>query len=163
VKLDLSIDENNLMEEWRGQAALMLDYGIQLADAMQEEDEAKAELSVTIAELDKSVREDPAAYGIAKVTEAGVKAAIDKTKEVAKATSMVNEAKHETRVLKAVIDALQHRKSSLQGMTDLFMKQWYADPSNSEQPALKEAGQSAKAQTPPTKSIKGRVVRRAKN
>jgi len=157
--LNLSIDENNLLGEWQGQASMMYDYAVQLADAMQEEDEAKAELEVTKADLDSAIRTNPDAYGITKITEAVVSNAIVAQQEYEYAIKAVNDAKHKVRVLKAATDALSHRKSALQGMTDLFLRQWYADPSSSEQPLdLRTAAKAG----PPTKTIAGRK-KRSKN
>jgi hypothetical protein len=157
--LDLTIDENNLLNEWQGQASMMLDYGIQLADAMQEEDETKAKLAVVAAELDRDIRSDPAEYGLTKATETTVLNAINEQPEHQIAAKKLNDARYKVRVFRAAVDALSHRKSTLQGMTDLFLRQWYADPRSPDQPAeLKEA-----ADGPPTKTITGRRKRRASN
>src|ERR1017187_5411498 len=74
--LNLSIDENNLLNEWKGQATLMLDYGIQLADAMQEQDESSNALSVVKAKLDAEIRANPEQCGIGKTTEAHLAATV---------------------------------------------------------------------------------------
>ena len=157
-ELNLNIDENNLLQEWKGQAAMMLDYGIRLADAMQEEDEAKTQLSVVVAELDCSIRNEPEKYGLVKITESALMNTIIVQKAHVEATQTLNEARHKARILKAAVDAIGHRKSALQGMTDLFLRQWYADPKSAEQPPeLREAAKSG----PPTKTIEGRRRRHA--
>jgi len=139
-ELRLEVDETNLLAEWQGQAAMMLEYGILLADAMQAEDEAKAELAVVAAELEAAIRANPESYGLAKLTEAAVASTIPVQPEHAEATEAYNKARHEVRICRAAVDALSHRKSTLQGMTDLFLRQWYADPTSGEQPAeLREA------------------------
>lgn len=151
TKLDLSIDENNLLHEWKNQATLMFDYNVQLADAMQEEAEAKAALAVTAAELDRAIRAAPEDYEITKVTETTIFNAIMEQQEHIDATAAHLEARHSTHILQAAVNAIEHRKSSLKGMTDLFLRQWYADPKSNEQPAeLREA-----AAGPPTKMIPG--------
>lgn len=151
-ELDLSIDENNLLHEWKNQAKMMFDYNVQLADAMQAEDEAAAALSVTAAELDRVIRAKPEEYEISKVTEATISAAIVEQPEHIEAVQTLNKARHAKRLYTAAVNALEHRKSSLKGMTDLFLRQWYADPSSNGQPAeLREAATSG----PPTKSIPG--------
>ena len=156
AELDLSIDENNMLNEWQGQAAMMLDYGIHLADAMQEEDEARAKLAVVAAELDRDIRDDPEAYSMTKATETTVANAIAEQLEHKQATKKLNAARHKVRVMRAAVDALSHRKSALQGMTDLFLRQWYADPKSAEQPTeLRRA-----AEGPPTKPIRGRRTRK---
>lgn len=157
-ELNLCVDENNLLNEWKGQAVMMLRYGIRLADAMQEEDEAKTELTVVMAELDNAIRSEPEKYGLAKVTESALANTIVTQEEHTVATKVLNDARHKARILKAAVDAIGHRKSALQGMTDLFLRQWYADPKSTEQPPeLRDAVKAG----PPTKVIEGRRRRRA--
>lgn len=161
TELNLTVDENNLLNEWKGQAALMLEYGTLLADAMQEEDEAKAALAVKAAELERDIRSDPGAYDVERITETAVAAAIPVQPDHAVAMKKLNKARHGVRVLRAAVDALAHRKSTLQGMTDLWLRQWYADPTSTAQPGeLRAAADGG----PPTKAIKTgrRRVRRPK-
>jgi len=134
-ELRLAIDENNLLDEWKSQAAMMLDVGIRLADAMQEEDEARAALALADAEVDKAIRMDPPYYGVTKITETTVANAILQQSEHIENLEVLHRAKHAVRLLRAAQDALAHRKSSLQGMTDLWLRQWFADPKSSDQPA----------------------------
>lgn len=153
-ELRLDIDEHELPEEWKGQAALMLDYGIQLADAMQEEDEARAALDVAKAKLDGQIRANPGAYDVSKVTEASVTAAILTQPAYTAAEKRKATATHAKRLLSAAVDAIGHRKSALQGLTDLFLKQWHADPKAPSQPhQLREAVEEH------VKVIPGRKVR----
>ena len=154
-ELDLAIDESNLPGEWQVQASMMLDYGIQLADAMAEVDESRAKLSVIDAGLDRDIRSDPDAYDIAKATETTVPACINEQPEHIKALKRVNQARHTQRVLQAAVDALSHRKNTLQGMTELWLRQYYADPTSNAQPAnLRDASSKKKV-------IKGRKRRKA--
>lgn len=146
--LDLSVDQNRLPEQWADQPSMMLEYGLLLADAEQAVDEAKAKLAVVAAGLENDIRNNPQDYEIAKLTEATVAAAIPLQKAHQIATKAYNQARHEARIYRAAVDALGHRKSALQGMTDLYMRQWFADPETRE--------------TKPenTKTISRRVVRR---
>lgn len=139
-ELRLDIDQNSLPEEWQGQASLMLHYGTMLADATLEMDKSKAKLAVIAAQLDREVREDPQAYGLAKATESTVPGAVAEQPLHKAATREYLAAKHRVAVLRAAVDALEHRKRALSGMTDLFLRQWFAEPTNREQPgALQEA------------------------
>lgn len=155
MKLSLQIDESNLIVEWQGQANLMLDYGIQLADAGQEADEAAARLDVVAARLDTAIRADPAAFGLAKTTESTVQAAVAVQPEHIEARQALLTARHDREVLKAAVNAIQHRKSALQGMTDLWLRQWHGDPRSTEQPqALRDSVPPSK---PPTKRRRRKV------
>lgn len=126
--LSLSIDENNLLLEWKTQPALMLEYGIRLADALQEEDEARAAAAIVSAKLDKEIRDNPEDFGVAKITESAILAAVQTHPRNIEAQETLMAARCDARVYKAAVDALAHRKSALQGMTDLYLRQWFADP-----------------------------------
>lgn len=158
--LDLTIDENNLPNNWKEQAGMMLTYGMRFADAQQEEAEAKATLDVIRAGLDRDIRAEPDAFDVAKPTETAVANAVLLQPEHAAATTNFNDARHKVGVLRAAVDAISHRKSALQGMTDLFLRQWYADPTSKEQPPeLREAATSGS----PMGEQKGRRTRRVKS
>lgn len=153
LDLDLSIDENDMAGEWKEQPTLMLEYSLLLADAQQEVDEYKARLSVITAELETDIRNNPQDYEITKVTEAAVAATIPQQKAHQVATTKYNKAKHAARIYQAAVDALGHRKSALQGMTDLFMRQWFADPTSREE---------ARPEARVTKTVERRIPRRPK-
>lgn len=141
-ELNLKIDENNLLNEWKGQAILMLDYGQQLADAQLEYDEAKARLSVVDAELDAAIRATPEKFGISKITETVVANTIILDPSHQEASRTLDLVRHDVKMLQAAVDAICQRKSALQGMTDLFLRQWYADPTSIDQPSeLRTAAQ----------------------
>lgn len=155
-ELKLEIDENNLLHEWKGQAQMMYDYGVKLADALEERDNAKAELAVVEAQLTREVHANPDGFECGKVTESTVKAAVLVQPRYAAATKRLNAAQHEARLLEATVEAIGQRKSTLQGMTDLWLKQWHADPTSTAQPAALRAA----ATNPVTKAIPGRKIRR---
>lgn len=136
---------------------MMLDFGIRLADARQEEDELRAALSVVAAELDRDIRNAPDVYGVPKVTEATISNAILIQPEHTQATAALNTARHNVRILQAATEALDHRKRTLQGMTDLWLRQWYADPKSPGQPGPLNDAAPKEA---PTKVIPGRRKRR---
>ena len=153
-ELNLAVSPNNLLEDWQTQATMMYTVGEQLADAQQEEDECRAELAVVAAEVDQAIRANPGKYNVAKVTEAAVAAAIPATQEHQAATKALRDARYAVRIAQAAVNAVQHRKSTLQGMTELWLRQYYADPKSPDQPApLRDAATA-------TKSIEGRRPRK---
>lgn len=125
--LDLSVDEAQLTEQWGEQPALMLEYGLLLADAEDDVDNTKARLGQVSAELETDIRNNPTDYGIMKVTEAAIAAAVPQQKDYISAVEDHNNAKSDARHLRAVVDALSHRKAALQGKTELFQRQWFAE------------------------------------
>lgn len=153
--MDLQVDPNALPEQWQQQPALMLEYGTALADAQRAEDEAKAELAVVQARLSRDIRDNPGAFGLGRATDAAVADVMPSQCAYIEARTAVTEARHHARVCKAVVDALSHRKAALQGCTDLWLRQWYAEPKATEPPAPKD--------DTPKATIGGRKRRRPVN
>jgi len=139
-KLRIEIDENDLATEWQNQASAVLHYNTLLAGAVHDYDIARARLGVVVAELDRDIRDAPEDYGLPKATDAIMSNAIAGQPEHQIALKKVNEAKHRVGVLRAACDALEHRKRSLQGMTDLWLRQWYSDPTTRDEPTPNTPG-----------------------
>lgn len=157
-ELKLTVDENDLLNEWKGQAQMMLDFGTDLADALEERDTAKAALAVVAAKLASDIRANPDTFNCAKVTEATVAEIVLLLPAHTVATQKLITAQHKVKLLEAAVESIGQRKSTLQGMTDLWLKQWYSDSMHhSKGPAeLRAAGT-------PTKTISRRVVRRPRD
>lgn len=157
--LDLSIDENNLVEEWQKQPSLMLEYSILLADAEQTFDEAKAALTVGTAQIASDIRTNPADFGLSKITEAAVNSTVPQQKQHQILVKETDDARHAVRIYKAAVEALSHRKSALNGMTELFTRQWFSDQTKSKEahglPSNNES--DTVDMTKPTREIKRRV------
>jgi len=131
IELDISIDRDALDREWDEQSCLYFRYAMMLADARQELDTAKTELDLVQAELDQSIRADPEAFDIAKLTEGAVKAAILIQKEYKKAAKQLADAKHLVDVLGAAVGALDHRKSALSKLVELWICNYFSEPRTS--------------------------------
>lgn len=125
---DFHIDLARLEEEWVRQPSLAEEYGRQLADARQEYDLAKRRLDVAEAEAERDIRTDPVSYGISKVTEGAIKAAVILDKRVAKASTEVIQSNHSVGIAEAAKNAIEHRKKALEGAVSLFIAQYYSKP-----------------------------------
>lgn len=123
-----AIDKNRLDEEWTGQPEKMEKYSKLLADAKNDHATKKAEFELRDAELTAAVRLNPSRYGLVKVTEGGIEQAVILLKEYQEAQKAVNDANHKVDLLKAVVDALIHRRSALEGLVDLFKVSYFSDP-----------------------------------
>jgi hypothetical protein len=149
------IDTDDLVNEWKRQAGLMFEWGFRLAQATNEVDEKKLDLSRVDGELDRAIRSDPAAYGLTKATETTVPAAVAEQVEHEDAVRAVNDARYRQNAYKAAVDALEHRKRALTCLTDLTRAEWYSDPRSTAQPdELREAAAGPR-------KPRGRTVRRA--
>lgn len=127
--LRLDIDPLRLDDELIGQPAQRGQFGELHADALKDLDDAKANLSVAEAEADRDIRENPADYGIDKLSEARISAAVTLHPAVKVALKKVNEAKYKLNVLQAAIDGLEHRRAALKSLVELHGQSYYSDVS----------------------------------
>jgi hypothetical protein len=128
VESVIEIDMGRLDEEWVRQPALFLKYAAQLADARQEHAEAKADIDVVRADVSKVIRGDPDRYGVTKVTEASIDAAVTTHKQVEDAVAKAGKAKHRMDLLQAAVDALEHRKKALENLVFLHGQEYFSEP-----------------------------------
>ncbi len=126
---DFQIDANNLDVEWTRQPDLYRQYATAAADARQGWDEAKNDVSVVRAQVEKDVRTNPADHGLAKVTEGAIKGALDIDSRVREAEEALIEARHRYDVLNAACEALDHKKTALSKLVDLHLADYFSKPS----------------------------------
>lgn len=126
--VDLSIDKGRLDEEWLQQPKLRLEWGAALATARLALDEAQSALALVDAQLDRQVRQDPEEYGVTKVTEATVAAAIAEAEEHQEALTACHVARYDVATCQAVVDGIEHRKRALTCLCDLHAQEYFAVP-----------------------------------
>ena len=73
-----------------------------------------------------AVRNDPATFGVVKVTEGAIAAAIDSLAEIQELRQSVIEAKHATDVIYAAVNALDTKRKSLESLVQLRSIGYYA-------------------------------------
>ena len=124
------LDQNRLDEEWLEQPKMMYQATLDWADACAGRDRAEAEKDVVAAEVLMAVRRAPNEFGIhtEKPTEAMVAAAVTLDKRHKKAVEDAIVAEHAVKVAKAGVDALDHRKKSLEGRVQLFAMGYFGEP-----------------------------------
>ena len=121
-------DKDRLDEEWVEQPGLRRQYGVELADAKREVSRMKAELELTAAELDNEIRESPESFGLSKITEAAIKAAIPGNPRYKKVREKFIAAEHLVDVLMATVSAIEHRKRALEDLVKLWLGDYYSTP-----------------------------------
>lgn len=126
----LSINLHELDVEWAGQPNLYYKWAKKLAKARLVQDEAKAALELTVADLDSEIRSKPKKHGLTgeKITEAAIKNAILAAEEYTDAVDTVNKARYEVNVLEAGVTSLEHRKKALEKEVDLFAMDYFSVP-----------------------------------
>lgn len=128
-KTDLLINENDLINEWLTQPALYMKYAEAASESSSDKLEAKRALEIEYANIDSDVRKNPKKYGIdGKLTEKQIESIIilnqvyqDKQKELidyAKRAEILNQARV----------AFEHRKKSLEYISQLTMSGFYGEP-----------------------------------
>lgn len=124
----LEIDVNNLEVEWAKQPDLYFHWAEQAAMARLDVDEDKAAVDVTRAEVDTIVRAEPEKFGIEKMTEKTVEAAIMTSALYVRAVARLNKARFRYQVLSALVSALEQRKSALENEVRLRLANYYSEP-----------------------------------
>jgi hypothetical protein len=124
----IDIDKTRLDDESEDQPRKVWMYGKMFAKAMKLLNEAQAELKVAEADVDSAIREDPGDYGLEKITEAGVKRAILRSKEYQMALKQMNEAEYRVGMLNAANKTLDHRRTSLTMLNSQDERSYFSRP-----------------------------------
>lgn len=125
---DIKIDPDDLDLEFLAQPTLMLKYTRHLAQMRKEVDEAKQNLDIKQAEVDRKIRENPEAYGIEKVTENSIRSAILTEDEFQEAQKDFLDAKYEMDMAQGAVNAFEQRKSALENLVKLHGMNYFAGP-----------------------------------
>ena len=126
---DMKIDASGLDIECLDQPALMLKYAEIAAEKEQALDDAKEALEFCTSELDMEIRNFPEKFGVAKVTDNSVKAAIPLQEDYKTAMSNMIRAKFEYKVASGAAKAVDARKTMLETLVKLHGQQYFAGPS----------------------------------
>lgn len=128
-KADVSINPNSLDIEWCKQASTFCEYGMEQAQARRTDDQLKEALEVVAAKLDQKIRRNPASYGMEKLTEAGVKAAVLLDPEYAEAVRKFQDAQFELEVMGVAVRGMDQKKAALENLVRLQGQSYFAGPS----------------------------------
>lgn len=113
---------DELEDQWEKQPALFMKYGEEWAASVRRRDNAKENLEVVKARIDKDVRDNYSDYGFdKKPTEAGITATVVAHGEVREAAKVLNEAQEEMNILSVAKTAFEHKKKALEYRTQLFL------------------------------------------
>ena len=124
---DPTINEQRLDLELIRQADMVYSVGVRQADRNKELTEAKDKKKLLEAELSMEIRNNPSAYGLLKVSEAGVEAAILSAPAIVGLARTIAQLQHEVDVLTAADKALTHKRHALEHLMDLHKSLGYAE------------------------------------
>ena len=125
---DLQIDESVLDKEWLKQPSEFMKISAAAAEARKEHDLAKLALDVTESVAYKDIVDNPESYGLAKTTEAAIKAAVKVHDEVIAAQKKVIEAKYEMDMHNSAVQAFDQRKRALENLVTLHGQSYFSTP-----------------------------------
>ena len=99
-----------------------------LAEGRRDYEQAKVDLELTKAELDRDIRRNPTRFGLEKVTETVVEQTVIWQIQHKNAQKTVLDARHTMDVLQAVVTALENKKKSLELAVQLWAMSYFAEP-----------------------------------
>jgi hypothetical protein len=127
-QFDLSINKHRLDDEWLAQPQRMMDV-IELAAHEQTRlDRQERELDVVQAEIDARVRANPSHFGLDRVTEAGIKNAVQRSERYAKVYDRWVRLRERVNVLNGAVRAFDQRKKALECLVQLHGQGYFSDP-----------------------------------
>ena len=125
---DIRIDHTALDVEWVRQPELMGRYAKHAVEARRAFDDAKERLDVGKAKLEFSIRANPTAYGLEKITESAIQSVILQESVYGDLTRVFAEARYEHEVALAAVRAVDQRKSALENLVRLLGMSYFAGP-----------------------------------
>lgn len=124
----IDIDIDRLHVEWTDHPKHFHDAATALADAKKDVAEAEAALDLIEAELANAVRLSPSSFGLDKLTVDIVKDRVRVAPERVRAVHDLNVKQHAVDLLKALVDALSHRKTALENIVSLRLADYFSAP-----------------------------------
>lgn len=126
LEADMPIDEGSLDMEWLDQPNRFLAYAQAESDAKRAYDEAREALEYQKAIMDRKIRKDPDKYGLEKVTESVVAAAVRENTE--QEVRQVLETRYEWDMCSKAVTAMDMRKKALENLVKLLGLGYFAAP-----------------------------------
>lgn len=144
---DLSIDRDCLDVEWENQSSLVFHWCEVLAEARLSYETTKSDYDVAKANCERTIRDKPEKFGITKLTEASVAAALTIHPKVLAAEAAVRGARHAVDVANAMVTALDHKKRALENLVQLHSMGYFSDPKARNEESEEVVANRRKART----------------
>lgn len=124
------IDSLQLELEWQNHPQMVINAAQVAADRQRDFDFAKQNAEYESSRLKNDVRSNPGDYINGKVTESSIDDAVTAHPDYRLAQKAMIEAKHAMNLADGTSLALEHKKSALSKMVDLWIHEYYSDPTN---------------------------------
>lgn len=124
---ELAIDPDRLDYEWARQPMLHARYSKMAAEAKKRAREAKEDLEILRATLDKEIRSDPKKFlGDSKLTETAITNAIKLDEEYQSLTEHVIETEYTADLMEKMVYSVLQKGNALLHLVRLFLAEYYA-------------------------------------
>lgn len=133
---DIEIDDLNLVEEWKRQPTLYLEYGEKKAFLDKRRNSIKSELDVLKAQVAKKMRSGE--VQVEKTTDKAIEQEIIAYPEVIAKEKELAQAAYEASVMSSVVEAFSQRKKALEKLSDLFVFGYNAEPKSGRVDHIRE-------------------------
>jgi hypothetical protein len=120
-KIDLAINVAALDTLWQDLPNDIMVWNTAYADAVKDLQVLENQRVVLKATTDRKIRVNPQDYGFAKLTEDGIKAAVCIQPEIIDLEAKIVEAEHDCHTIKAIVSALDVKRSALKSLTELTL------------------------------------------
>lgn len=121
IKLNLALSTATLDADWLELPNEIMVWNSAYADAVKEHQILDNQRVVIRAQVERKIRMNPVDFGFAKMTEDTVKSTVSIQPEVIEIEDKCVEAKHLCNATKAIVEALDVKRSSLKSLTDLTL------------------------------------------
>lgn len=126
---ELSINPDALDVEWLAQPSLFMKYAEAASEARHAMDEAKENVDLVKAEVDREIRQDPGAFGLEKTTEGSISAAVLCHERYQEAIEKYNQSRFQNDLLMNAVRAFDQRKVALENLVKLHGQSYFSGPS----------------------------------
>ena len=127
LRAELAIDVNALDVDCQKQPQLITETTELLADLKLKAKQGKMNYDEVCSISEKQIREKPETFGISKITESAVKAAMIVHGDVHNAREKMLFAEHQADIVASIVDGYHHRRSMLDNEVKLVLSGLYGD------------------------------------
>ncbi len=128
-EIDLEIDPNQLDVEAAKQGELFFKWAEKCVVAKKEVDNTKFRLEFLMAKIESKARTDPDAFGLKKITEASIAAAVKTSAEYLEAYEEWLSMKSNAALLDKAVEAMEQKKRMIESLITLHGQKYFAGPS----------------------------------
>lgn len=131
LKTAFLLDDDNLDEEWKKQAAIYAEFFKRYAYYVNRKGEAKREVKVRSADLNLKIREKPSVFlkGATKPTESAFESYIETDKEICRLNDDLINAEYNIALYGGAMEAMGHKKKALEYFGFKEYARYYSEPS----------------------------------